>query len=60
MCESCSTRSGIDGQIAYLERVIKDQESLKAKSKNPALHDQAIEKARQAIFQLRTTTLDPH
>jgi hypothetical protein len=60
MCENCAGGSGIEQQIAYLERVIKDQERLKAGSMKTTDHDRVIQKAREALEGLRRSLTESH
>ncbi len=53
MCEHCGTDSGVDSQIAYLERVVRDQEKLAARAGNPEPHREALRLARAALEELR-------
>ena len=52
MCTNCGHETGIDQQITYLERVIADQERLKAGAGDPSLHEEALQKAREALQNL--------
>ena len=52
MCTNCGQETGIDQQITYLERVIADQERLKVNAENPSLHEEALQKAREALENL--------
>ena len=61
MCENCAGGSGIEQQIAYLERVIRDQERLKADSgQTSSDRDLVIRQAREALEGLRAGLSESH